>query len=215
MRGRAVTAVLRLAVAATILAAVLATLAVVRPVVLPNFFGFFTVQSNVIGAVVAVVGSVRLLRGAPVPEAWAVVRWCAATYLVLVGVVFWVLLAPLNATGGIPLVWANLVLHALAPLAALVDLLLAPDRRRPPARLLPLVLIYPLVWTTVVLVRGATDGWVPYPFLSPSLGYGVVAAYVALVAGVFTGAAALLRLGLRPAADGPAVLSPVRSGVPS
>ena len=59
------------------------------------------------------------------------------------------------------------------------------------------MLIYPLVWTVVVLIRGATDGWVPYPFLNPSQGYGVVVAWSALVAGVFTGAAALLRLPLR------------------
>lgn len=49
-----------------------------------------------------------------------------------------------------------------------------------------------------MLVRGATDGWVPYPFLSPEQGYGVVAAWAALVAGVFAGSAALLRLVLRP-----------------
>jgi hypothetical protein len=33
------------------------------------------------------------------------------------------------------------------------------------------------VWLVVILVRGATDGWVPYPFLNPDLGYGVVALY--------------------------------------
>ena len=196
MPSNVATAVLRIVVALLVVAALVATLSVVQPVVLVNFFGYFTVQSNVIGAVVAVIGAMRLLRGTAPTTAWVVVRWCTATYLVLVGVVFWALLAPLNATGGIPLVWANLVLHALTPVAALIDLMLAPDRARPALRLLPLVLVYPLIWTAVVLVRGATDGWVPYPFLSPAQGYGVVAGWVALVAGVFTGAAALLRLPL-------------------
>jgi hypothetical protein len=192
-RSVVVTAVLRLVVAALAVAALAATLIAVSPVNPFDFFGFFTVQSNVIVAVVGLVGGVRLLRRSPVTPAWAIVRWSTATYLVIVGVVFWALLAPLNATGGIPLPWANLVLHALTPVAALVDALLAPDRLPLSARLLPLVLVYPLVWTAVVLVRGATDGWVPYPFLSPAQGYGVVAAWVLLVAGVFTGAAALLR----------------------
>ena len=192
-----VTAALRLLVAAVATAAVVATLAAVAPVPLVDFFGFFTVQSNVIGAVVALVGAVRLLRGSPVTTAWIVVRWSAATYLVIVGLVYWALLAPADAAGGIPLPWANLVLHGLTPVAALLDLLLAPDRARPRAALLPVVLVYPLVWTAVVLVRGATDGWVPYPFLDPAQGYGVVAGWVALVAGAFAGAAALLRLGLR------------------
>lgn len=191
--GGRVTAGARLVIAFLVAAAISATLAAVWPVNPLNFFGFFTVQSNVLGAVVAVAGAVRLLRGTPVSSGWAVVRWCTATYLVLVGIVFWVLLAPLGAAGGIPLPWANLVLHLVTPVAALVDLLLARDRRLPPLRLLPVVLVYPLVWTAVVLVRGATDGWVPYPFLDPAQGYAVVAAWAILVAGVFTGAAAALR----------------------
>jgi hypothetical protein len=196
MSSTVVTALLRLVVAALIVAAIVATITAVWPVNAFDFFGYFTVQGNVIGAAVAVVGAVRLLRGTAPSTAWVVVRWCTATYLVVVGVVFWALLAPLNAAGGIPLPWANITLHAIAPLAALVDLLLAPDRFRPALRLLPLVLVYPVIWTAVVLVRGATDGWVPYPFLSPSQGYGVVAAWAALVAGVFVGAAALSRLPL-------------------
>jgi hypothetical protein len=193
------TAALRIVVAVLVAAAVVATFLSVAPVPFANFFGFFTIQSNVIGAVVALVGAARLLVGAQPTQAWVVVRWCAATYLAVVGVVYWTLLAPLHAAGGVPLPWANLVVHAVTPVAAVVDLVLAPDRARPPLRLLPAVLVYPLVWTVVVLVRGATDGWVPYPFLSPSQGYGVVAAWALLVAGVFTGAAALLRLLLRPA----------------
>jgi hypothetical protein len=189
-----VTAALRILAAALVVVAVVATLVSTPSVVLVNFFGYFTVQGNLIGAAVAVVGAVRLLRGAAPTAAWMVVRWCAATYLVVVGVVYWALLAPLGAAGGVPVPWANLVLHALMPLLALVDLLLGPDRLRPSLRLLPLVLGYPLIWTAVVLVRGATDGWVPYPFLDPGQGYGVLAAWLALVAGVFTGAAALLRL---------------------
>ena len=209
MSSAVLTALLRLVVAALVVAAIVATLTAVWPVSVFDFFGYFTVQGNVIGAVVAVVGAVRLLRGTPPSTAWMVVRWCTATYLVMVGVVFWALLAPLNAAGGIPLAWANITLHAIAPLAALLDLLLAPDRFRPALRLLPLVLVYPFVWTAVVLVRGATDGWVPYPFLYPSQGYGVVAAWAALVAGIFVGVAVLSRL---PLGAGPRMSGPGRRG---
>src|ERR1700712_443683 len=199
MSSSAVTAAIRIAAAVLVVAAVGATFAGTPSAVLVNFFGYFTVQGNLIGAVVAVVGAVRLLRGTTPTTAWMVVRWCAATYLVVVGVVYWALLAPLGAAGGVPVPWANLVLHALMPLLALIDLLLAPDRLRPPLRLLPGGLAYPLVWTAVVLVRGATDGWVPYPFLDPAQGGGVLTAWIVLVAGVFTGAAAVLRLAVRPA----------------
>lgn len=192
-----VSVAIRLAVAVVVIAAVATTWVVVAPAQPLNFFGFFTIQSNLIGAVVAAIGAVRLARGTPAGIGWSVARWCAATYLVLVGVIYWLLLAPLGAAGGVPVVWANLALHGVTPALALVDWLLVRDRMAVPLRLLPLVLVYPLVWTAVVLVRGATDGWVPYPFLSPSQGYPVVWGFVAVIAGAFTGAAALLRLAAR------------------
>ena len=43
-------------------------------------------------------------------------------------------------------------------------------------------LVYPMVWIVVVLIRGATDGWVPYPFLNPDTGYALVFTYVAGIA---------------------------------
>lgn len=187
-------AVLRLATAVVTVAAIAATRAAAPDVPPLNFFGYFTVQSNLIGVAVAVVGAVRLLMGREAGTGWTVVRWAAASYLVVVGLVYWLLLAPLGAAGGVTVPWANLVLHAATPLLALVDWPAVRDRAALPLRLLPLVLVYPLIWTAVVLVRGATDGWVPYPFLSPAQGYGVVAAWVAVVALAFTGVAALLRL---------------------
>ena len=35
---------------------------------------------------------------------------------------------------------------------------------------------------TVVLIRGATDGWVPYPFLDPATGYQSVGGYAVAIA---------------------------------
>lgn len=59
-------------------------------------------------------------------------------------------------------------------------------------RAVPLLLIYPMLWTGVVLVRGASDGWVPYPFLNPDQGYRVIALYVVSIAVVFAGIAFLV-----------------------
>ncbi len=174
----------RLVVGAMILAAVIATFADTAaraPVDPANFFGYFTVQSNLIAAAVLLVGAVRMLRGID-SAAFVVIRACSATYLVVVGLVYAVLLAPLGVAGGVPLPWANVVLHIVSPIWIVLDWLLAPDRRRLPFRTLPTVLVYPLVWSAVVLARGATDGWVPYPFLSPENGYGVVAGYVLAIA---------------------------------
>ena len=174
--------VLRLLVAVLIVVAVAATLvetasrAAINPF---NFFGYFTLQSNIIGAAVLVIAALPRSRR---DDRVLLARACAATYLVIVGVVYATLLAPLGAAGGVPVPWANTVLHIVTPLFFAADWLFAPDRRRLPWRLIWVLLLYPLVWCAVVLVRGATDGWVPYPFLDPADGYGSVAFFVLLIA---------------------------------
>ncbi|MFD1720392.1 Pr6Pr family membrane protein [Amnibacterium endophyticum] len=186
-------AVVRTLLALLLLAAVTWSAVTADPFVFVNFFGFFTIQSNLVGAAVLLAGAVRTARGTPLTTAWSAVRWIATTDLVIVGVVYWTLLAPLETPAGIAS-WTNLVLHGVGPAAMLLDWLLVRDRVRLPIRLLPLVLVYPIVWIAVVLVRGATDGWVPYPFLDPDQGYGVVWGWVAVIAGVFALVGALLRL---------------------
>ena len=100
------------------------------------------------------------------------------------------LLAPLEEAGGVPVPWANVVLHVVTPVYGIVDWLLFRDRVRLPLDRLWVVLFYPAMWLAVVLLRGATDGWVPYPFLDPHQGYAAVTGYclVILVAFLIVGA---------------------------
>ncbi len=48
-------------------------------------------------------------------------------------------------------------------------------------------MIYPLAWTVLTVIRGALDGWYPYPFLDPANGgYGaLVTTTVGIVVGFF------------------------------
>ena len=186
----------RIALAATIVVAVLATHAeaLSRGPVNPfNLYGYFTVQSNLIGAASWLIAGTLALRGRARGVGPSLLGAVATTCLVIVGLVYAVLLAPLGAAGGVPLPWANLVLHVVSPLAAVVDWVLIGDRARLSLSSLWVILVYPIAWTVVVLVRGATDGWVPYPFLDPAQGYGAVAGYSAAIAALFAmvGAATL------------------------
>ncbi|GAA1208600.1 Pr6Pr family membrane protein [Rhodoglobus aureus] len=110
-----------------------------------------------------------------------IARGSVTTYIIIVGVVYATLLAPLGAAGGVPVAWANTALHIITPIYALADWILFSDRARIGFNRLWIVLIYPIVWVVVVLVRGATDGWVPYPFLHPDTGYASVFFYVGLI----------------------------------
>lgn len=146
-----------------------------------NFFGYFTMQSNIL-TVVMLFGTALLgFAGRKHSAGWSLFRACVTTYIVVVGIVYNTLLTGLE--GGITLEWANTVLHLAIPIYVALDWLLIGDRRTIPWSKLWIVAIYPIVWIAVVLVRGATDGWVPYPFLDPAIGYGIVAVYCLGIAG--------------------------------
>jgi len=107
-------------------------------------------------------------------------RGCAPTYIVITGVVYNVLLAGLE--GGVSLAWANSVVHIVLPLDAALAWVIFSDRSALPLNKIGVALVYPIVWIIVVTIRGATDGWVPYPFLDPAQGYDVVGLYALAIA---------------------------------
>jgi hypothetical protein len=175
-------AVLRMVGAIAIVVAVAATFvdSASRSTVNPfNFFGFFTIQGNLLTAAVFAVGIVGL-TGRRQGAALVIARGCATTYMFVVGIVYNTLLVGL--AGGVALPWANSILHVVMPLYAILDWIVFSDRPPLPWNRFWVLLVYPLAWLAVVLVRGATDGWVPYPFLDPALGYGIVALYAVGIA---------------------------------
>lgn len=174
---------LRIAAALLGLAAIVSTFfdTATRATINPfNFFGFFTMQSNIILVVVLLIAAAVSLSGKSQSEGVMLARGCATTYIAITGVVYSVLLA--GQEGGVTLAWANTALHVILPVYAALDWVIFSDRSPLPWNKLWVALIYPVVWIIVVLIRGATDGWVPYPFLNPAQGYGVVALYALTIA---------------------------------
>lgn len=155
-----------------------------------NFFGYFTMQSNIITIVVLLLAAFVTFFGRPQSPLLVLARACATTYIIIVGIVYNTLLVGLE--GGISLGWANWVLHVALPIYAAIDWIFFVDRTAVPWKRLWVALIYPVVWLVVVIVRGATDGWVPYPFLSPSTGYSSVALYSVAIAVATIGIAAIV-----------------------
>ncbi|MEP6478550.1 MAG: Pr6Pr family membrane protein [Rhodoglobus sp.] len=176
-------AVIRLVVAVGAIVAIVATFfdTASRTAINPfNFFGFFTMQANIIITVALLVAAFATFAGRAQTPGLVLLRACATTYIAVVGIVYNTLLTGLE--GGVSLEWANTVLHVVLPIYAVADWILFGDRTAVPWKKLWLVVIYPIVWVVVVLFRGATDGWVPYPFLDPAQGYGVVALYCVAIA---------------------------------
>ena len=155
-----------------------------------NFFGYFTIQSNLIAAVAFVVGAVFLLRRRGAPEWSVVLRGAAATYMVTTGIVYNLLLTNVALDNSFNVQWSNDVLHKWIPLFALLDWVLVGDRGRTAWRRLWVFLVYPLVWLVVVLLRG--QSFVPYPFLDVErLGAGGVAGWCLVIAVVIGGLSAV------------------------
>ncbi|WP_062379364.1 Pr6Pr family membrane protein [Demequina pelophila] len=151
-----------------------------------DFFGYFTIQTNLIAAGTLLVGAPFTGHARP---AWLeYLRACSAVYVVIVVAVYWPVLAPVSDDRW---TWANLVVHGAVAAAMVGDWLVEGPRAPLPRAHLGALLAYPLAWCTIVLIRGATDGWVPYDFLHPGLGYGGIAVVIGAIgaAGVALGAA--------------------------
>ncbi len=147
MRGRLL-ATARLLMGALIVAAILATFAETAsrgPINPFNFFGYFTIQSNSILAATAVLaGAVGLARPGIQPRWLVLLRSLATVCMIVVGLVYAVLLAPLGLEGGVPAPWANWVMHVIGPILAVADWLFSGDKVALPWRAAYLQLGYPI-----------------------------------------------------------------------
>lgn len=212
-------AALKAAVAAVIVAAVVAQLARTlsnvpatgrsHGFVLTNFFSFFTVESNVLSAVVLLWGAYRLLDRDPArtgaggahqhgrhtePIWFATIRLSVATYMLTTGLVYNLLLRGVELPQGTTVPWSNEVLHVVGPLLVVVDWLFAPGRT-PRRGAVYAAAAFPVVWAAYTMVRGRLAHWYPYPFLDPRHASGgslTVLVYVVLIAALIIGGAALL-----------------------
>jgi hypothetical protein len=155
---------------------------------LVNFFSYFTILSNLLGAAVFLIGAARL--GPTRAGSWDLLRGQAVVVLTVTLVVFALLLADTDVD--VTNAWVDTVLHRLFPVVVIADWLLDPPRVRVSVRSSLVWLAAPLAWTAYTLIRGALVGWYPYPFLDPAEGgYGPVAVVIVgiLVFGVVVCAA--------------------------
>ncbi|OAN42664.1 Pr6Pr family membrane protein [Microbacterium sp. H83] len=211
----------RLAAAALSLAAVIAQLSLTLqiaaadttpwgshlPTVWWNFFSFFTIDSNILAAVVLITGAIWAIRhrrdSEPEPHWFAVLLVCASTYMIVTGIVYNTLLRGYALPQGSTVPWSNEVLHVVFPIVLLLDVLLAPRRRALPWSTIFIAAIFPIVWAVYTMIRAnlviapATGDawWYPYPFLNPNIvpgGYLGVSGYIIGIAVAIIGVAALV-----------------------
>ena len=216
MRSRSLVRAYRTAIGLLALSALITEVATLHhrgTLQLANFLSYFTVESNLLAAVVLVVGGLMLAPGGEGPVA-AMVRGAATLYLAITGLVFSLLLAGLEGVEFTAVPWDNIVLHYLTPVAIVADWALCPPAARIPFRHGLIWLAYPLAYVVYSLIRGHIVDWYPYPFLDPgprgytgvlqsSIGIALTAAVLVYVLTLLTGRASLLArlLGSSPEPD--------------
>lgn len=130
---------------------------------LVRLFSFFTIQSNlfVLGTSIALFLDIR--RDG---RLWRVLRFDALLGIVITGLVFETILAPLafSYMRGWAVV-ATIGFHYIAPWATLIGWLIFGPRPRAGWTTAAWAFVWPLLWLVYTFVHGAITGWYPYPFL--------------------------------------------------
>jgi hypothetical protein len=154
-----------------------------------NFFSFFTIQSNIVAAIVLFLTGLAGLSGARLPAWWDRLRGAATAYMATTGIVFLVLLSGISADLQLTEPWVDTVLHQVMPVVMVLDWLLVPPAVALAFRPSAIWAAYPIAYCVWSLIRGPIVDWYPYPFLDPDKpgGYLGVAAYAIGIAILFFG----------------------------
>ena len=167
-----------------------------------EYFAYFSIVSSILAGLVLTISGLTLLQGKDEGERLHTFRLIATVSMIIVGVVYhWLLgdtaIDPRDIGYEWPVV-PNLVIHTYAPIAIFVDYLLSIRGYKPAWKKAWWVVVYPLTWLALSIVRGLLDGWWPYWFINPNSEGGIVGmlTYVGIIATAFI-ALGFVLLGLR------------------
>ena len=157
-----------------------------------NYLSYFTNLSNIFAAIVLIISACYLASKRKASQAEDAIRGAAVLYMAVTGVVYSTLLRGVEL--GLLMVWVNVLLHYVMPLVVVADWLYQPPRTKLSVKHIFIWLIFPAAYLAYTLVRGASVGWYPYPFLNPAEvgGYGGVALFCTGILAAFFGLGWLL-----------------------
>lgn len=139
-----------------------------------NYFGYLTIQSNLLFVIVSVATSIPMVR-ARLPQPWVeALRAAVLTCTITSGIVFALIVQQSSVRAiRVDIPWSDVVLHFILPVFALLDWMLSPRIAPAPRRIILVVIGYTLGWGGVTMIRGGITGWYPYYFLDPNQTNGI------------------------------------------
>lgn len=134
---------------------------------LVRFFSFFTILTN--SLVTLFFGIKYFKRSQTSSTFWhsGETLTAIATFIIIVGLVYQVVLRSIWEPKGMQLLVDEL-LHAIIPLFVLVYWLIYATASRIKFKQTVIWLLYPVIYTILVIIRGHFSGFYPYPFVNVS-----------------------------------------------
>jgi hypothetical protein len=129
-----------------------------------HFFSFFTILSNLLVAATLLIPLIAPASAVGQFLARPSVRTAVTAYIIVVGVVYYLLLDGLSQATGWRLTF-ELALHYLTPPLFVLDWLLFVPKGDLAWMPRAGALAFPAVYAVWILILGAATGWYPYPFL--------------------------------------------------
>jgi hypothetical protein len=133
-----------------------------------DFLAYFTTQTSILAVAAWLLSGAFLLARGPAPAWVHVLRGAAVAYGLVMASCRLLIALPWQPSGGLPLPAVNVFVCLVAPVLLVVDWALVGDRRPLSHSFLRWVGAYPVLWSTVTLLRGIDTGWTPYPLLNPA-----------------------------------------------
>lgn len=135
-----------------------------------QMLSYYTIQSNIIVALVMAADIILTVIQKNNLRAFVIIKGGATLWIMVTGVVYHVMLSGMwNPQGS--MVYVNLSLHYITPIAMLLNWLIFEPKGQFRWRDSLWWLTYPLLYAAASLVRGQVDGFYPYWFLNPTASF--------------------------------------------
>lgn len=131
-----------------------------------DYFSLFTILSNTFAGIVLLLSAFKF----KIEDRRKLdyLRGMNATYLLIVAIVYYALVADSGGFQYLTIDHANFILHRLMPIVLLIDFAIDRPTDRFVYKKTLLWLIPPLAYVSYSLIRGNISKWYPYTFLDPN-----------------------------------------------
>lgn len=130
-----------------------------------NFFSYFTIESNLLAVAMFVIVAFNYSFNAGTIKKLYIFKGAVTLYMLMTGIIFAILLAPIENAALTAVPWDNIVLHYIIPIAVFIDWICLQPKVAVSFKHSLLWVSFPAIYVVYSLIRGFYTGWYPYPFL--------------------------------------------------